>query len=158
MYGGFTGVEENLEDRNWEMNTTILSGDIGIPGDDSDNSYTVVFCNTADSTTVLDGFTITGGNANAASGQFTDRTKSGGGLYLYRNSPLEDARPSIKNCSFISNKAISNGGAVFMQNTAVGGASPTFVNCLFENNQRIGPNFSGILIQYYYIENCSIFC
>ena len=64
MYGGFAGTETILEERNWQTNTTLLSGDIGVAGDSSDNSYTIIFCNYADSTTTLDGFTIAYGNAN----------------------------------------------------------------------------------------------
>lgn len=134
MYGGFTGIEDNVADRNWEMNATILSGDIGVLGDDSDNSYTVVLCSVADSTTVLDGFTISGGNANGVTGQFTSPTKSGGALYLYQNSVSEDVHPKIVNCRFTSNQAEWQGGAVFMQNTPQGGASSSFINCSFVSN------------------------
>ena len=42
MYGGFTGNEVHRTDRNFELNPTILSGDIGITGDISDNVYHVV--------------------------------------------------------------------------------------------------------------------
>src|SRR3712207_9023372 len=51
---------------------TILSGDIGAVNDAADNSYHVVTSAGADSTTVLDGFTVQGGNANDG---------PGGGMY-----------------------------------------------------------------------------
>ena len=65
IYGGFLGNEASRGDRNPVANVTILSGDIGVGGNSSDNCYHVV---TADATVtasaILDGFTITGGNAN----------------------------------------------------------------------------------------------
>ena len=79
-YGGFLGTETLRSQRDPAANVTILSGDIGTPGSSSDNSYHVV---TADSTvtasTVLDGFTITGGNANGLSASNQDR---GGGMWV----------------------------------------------------------------------------
>ena len=136
LYGGFAGTETALDQRDWELNATILSGDIGVPDDSTDNSYTVVYCEYVDSTTVLDGFIITGGNADNPSTFIpsTDRTKSGGGLYLKGSSQMEDARPVIINCKFIRNNAISNGGGLFMQSTSSGAATPLLMGCIFEEN------------------------
>ena len=44
LYGGFSGIETSRDQRDWETNVTILSGEIGVPGDPSDNSYHVVRC------------------------------------------------------------------------------------------------------------------
>ena len=45
---------------------TILSGDIGVVDNNSDNSYHVVTGSDTNSTAILDGFTITAGNANGS--------------------------------------------------------------------------------------------
>ena len=42
IYGGFTGNETLREQRDWTLHPTILSGDIGVSGDSTDNSYTVL--------------------------------------------------------------------------------------------------------------------
>ena len=71
LYGGFAGGETSLDQRDNVTNVTILSGDLN--GDDvgdlddpsrSENSYHVVTGSGNDETAVLDGFTITAGNAN----------------------------------------------------------------------------------------------
>lgn len=72
IYGGFpqnatTAGHYDVNDirqRNWEDYKTILSGDIGAPGNTSDNAYHVVTANSSAVNTVLDGVRITGGNAN----------------------------------------------------------------------------------------------
>jgi len=64
IYGGFAGNETNLSQRNWNLYPTILSGDIGILNDMNDNCCCVVIYADREGTAYLDGFTITGGNAN----------------------------------------------------------------------------------------------
>ena len=69
IYGGFTGTETLLIQRNWGGNATVLTGDIGSTGVLTDNSYHVVIGSSStsptNSTAVLDGFYITAGYANA---------------------------------------------------------------------------------------------
>ena len=80
MYGGFAGTETSQSQRDFETNVTTLSGDIGIMGDDSDNSYHVIVGGdinftvleggniSINNSTRVDGFTITAGNANGGTG------------------------------------------------------------------------------------------
>jgi hypothetical protein len=122
IYGGFAGGETNLSERDWAANVTILSGDIGTVGLDTDNSYHVVTGSGADSTAVLDGFTITKGYADGAA----DLDQRGGGLHNNAGSP------SIANVIFSDNYAYLSGGGLF--NTA---SHPVLRNVLFKNNSSI---------------------
>ena len=120
VYGGFLGTETLISQRDWETNITILSGDIGILEDSSDNSYAVIFgSNTADTTAILDGFTITKGNSNSGAGAYGD----GGGFYSYKGYM------TIQNCYFINNRANDEGGAI--HNSA---GYLRIINCTFNNN------------------------
>ncbi|MCP4711718.1 MAG: hypothetical protein GY869_24125, partial [Planctomycetes bacterium] len=115
VYGGFNGTEENRDDRDWVNNVTILSGDIGIQGDDSDNGYIVIVNLGLDNTAILDGVTITGGNGNLS-------TLGGSGMHNF------DSSPTITNCTFSNNFAYYGGG---MYNIS---SSPTLINCTFFGN------------------------
>ena len=125
--GGYAGFgEPNPDARNIALYKTILSGDLnGNDGpnfsNNSDNSYHVATASGTDSTTILDGFTITGGNANG-SGAY----KCGGGMYNDSGSPM------LVNCSFINNLATGNGkgGGIYNTNSS----SPTITSCIFSGN------------------------
>ncbi|RME06307.1 MAG: right-handed parallel beta-helix repeat-containing protein, partial [Bacteroidetes bacterium] len=140
IFGGFTGVETQLSQRDWEANPTILSGDIGVPGDSTDNSYTVVTIEKADSTTVLDGFIIAYGNAdNQGSGSSTGPTKSGGGMYIVGTTGSGELRPVIRNCRIEHNHARYKGGGVYMKSSTESAATPYFEQCvIFENSAFTG--------------------
>ena len=116
VYGGFAGTEDYREERDWVANPAILSGDIGTAGDTSDNSYHVVVG--ADNAT-LDGFTITGGNANGGGGD----SQSGGGMYN------DNSSPAVTNCTFSENSAFYRGGGMFNDNSF-----PTVTDCTFSEN------------------------
>src|SRR5512138_3550425 len=66
LYGGFAGTETALEQRNPNVNATILSGNIGSSSSRYDNSYHVVITSGTDDTTILDGLTISGGQSDGA--------------------------------------------------------------------------------------------
>jgi hypothetical protein len=87
LYGGFAGAEFLRSERSIAANVTTLSGDLN--GDDastgkSENSYHVV---TGVTGATLDGFTVTGGNANASGLSF------GGGMCNILSSS-----PTVSNC------------------------------------------------------------
>ena len=154
LYGGYPtggGV------RDVASNVTVLSGDLG--GDDvvdingvtitinGTNAINVVKSRDDDETTILDGFTITGGDV---------LYEYGGGMYNEDSSPTitnctfsgnhsssgfrgggmgnKNSSPTITNCTFSDNSAVSAGGG--MCNTD--NSSPTITNCTFSNNSADG--------------------
>ncbi|MCL2462114.1 MAG: Ig-like domain-containing protein, partial [Defluviitaleaceae bacterium] len=60
------GYDASTGERHIRLNETVLSGDIGVKADDSDNSYHVVISSGDVGSALLDGFTITGGNADGS--------------------------------------------------------------------------------------------
>ncbi len=128
IYGGFAGGETQLSQRDWNANVTTLSGDIGTVGNDADNCYHVVTMNHLPSTALLDGFTVTGGNANGSAGQ-----SLGGGIYNNGGGNNNSSNPAISHCVFTGNKA-SSGGAIFNNGGNGGTCSPAVSNCSFVNN------------------------
>ncbi len=128
IYGGFAGNETSRSQRNWENNETILSGDIGTVGDNSDNSYNVVVTSNITPTAILDGFTISGGNSNS----FLNSAAVGGGIYISNGSP------TLANLVITDNSARRDGGGMYYQNS-----SPTLTNISFNNNFA-GRNGGGI--------------
>ena len=137
-YAGLGATDPNVRDIS--LYETILSGDLA--GDDTpvldpcdllteptraENSYAVVTAVPCSRSAVLDGFTISSGNAIGTNRHQVDQ--NGGGLVL--SCYGADCCPSIRNCTFIGNCAY-RGGAVY-----VIGARPELVNCKFLDNAAI---------------------
>jgi hypothetical protein len=167
LYGGFAGTETSREQRDWEANLTVLSGDLG--GDDKTgadgvvtdtahivgtNAYHVVTGNGVNSSAVLDGFTITAGYASLTP---PNNHGFGGGMFNW------GASPTLNNLVFSGNTAgkgaayYGGGGmfniarsnpilthVTFIANTAGGGggmyndhSSPTLNDVTFSGNKAI---------------------
>ncbi|MCD6068470.1 MAG: hypothetical protein K0S33_3296 [Bacteroidetes bacterium] len=90
--------------RDWELNTTVLNGDIGVQGDDSDNSLNVVYSFMQTDATGIDGFIITKGFADINVASFPHFV--GGGMSIYVSSP------ALNNLSFVANTSNQSGGAL----------------------------------------------
>jgi len=156
VYGGYAGLgAPDSDDRDIKAYETILSGDLaGNDGPDfannGDNSYHVTNCSNTDTNTVLDGLTITAGNADSSSS-----IGDGGGVLIQAGSP------AFNNCTFIGNIAEDNGGGIatysgypcpkmnnciFIGNSAgidgggfgCGHSEPTLINCTFTGNSADG--------------------
>jgi predicted outer membrane repeat protein len=122
LYGGFpSGGCNSWSGRDPNAHQTILSGDIGTVGTNSDNSYHVVTGSAADATAILDGFVITAGRAYGTAGA----DKTGAGMQN------DNGCPTVSNCVFTGNAATYNGGG--MANLYCS-PSPTVTNCLFTAN------------------------
>ena len=72
---------------------------------------------------VLDGFTITRGNATGVW-----PSNVGGGIYFNNSSP------TITNCIIVNNQVARYGGGVFCYDSS----SPYFINCVIVNNRSLG--------------------
>jgi hypothetical protein len=146
-YAGWGMPEPNA--RAIDEYKTILSGDLN--GDDwpdltnsGENSIHVVTGSRTDATAVLDGFTITAGNATGSFGagiinEFGSPTvigctfvgnaaRGGGGMFNISGSP------KVINCTFSANIAEWSGGGMFNGEDSF----PTVVNCLFARNSSEG--------------------
>ncbi len=148
LYGGFSGTETQLEQRNWVSNTVILDG----------NHERRVLLGAEDA--ILDGFTITRGNSFG----------KGGGMYI-EGELLNEVLMSIVNCTFSDNHSM-NGGAIynyygnieitncaFTQNGALQGGAvyninsePAITGCTFIGN--LSSNYGGAV---YNISTWAIF-
>jgi len=115
IYGGFDGTETTLAARNAAVNETILSGDFN--GDDAvaGEGHTLVLSNNTENAfhvtvvafvgnaAILDGFTISGGNATGSNNLSAvgygniDRRRGGG--QICRNADM-----TISNCIFKHNQ------------------------------------------------------
>ena len=120
IYGGFNGTETQLQQRDSANHPTILSGDIGIVGNSDDNSYHVVTGSGTDETALLDGFTVTAGQAN---GSQNCPLGCGGGLFNDQGSP------TLQYLLVENNSAYYGGG---LSNHA--GSHPTVKYSFFKNN------------------------
>ena len=158
LKGGYAGFGESHPDaRDITLYETILTGDLNandvkvvdpceLRGEVSraENSYHVVTGSGTSSDAILDGFTISGGNANETT-YYREETGSphcsvtaatpvippcawlyadGGGMYNLQGSP------TISNCTFMQNSAEFSGGG--MCNCQSSG--PALVNCTFTGN------------------------
>jgi hypothetical protein len=135
LYGGFGGTETDLDQRDWTGHPTILSGDIGVPGDSTDNSFTILYMDNPDSLTVLDGFRFRHGIANyvPSNQPVTSPSKCGGALYIMGANGW--AYVLVRNCHFERNYAYAHGGAVYINGSGTGSVAPQFINCSFEQNR-----------------------
>lgn len=131
LYGGFAGTETSLEERDITANPTILSGEIGQLGL-ADNSFNVVYFHNAGTSTLLDGFVITAGNANSDNNEEGTIGRCGAGLYVNGENGAS-CSPIIRNCVFTENHA-RDGAAVYI-NGRNGEANPQFDNCTFKFNE-----------------------
>lgn len=137
IYGGFAGCGAADPDaRDIAAFETTLSGDLA--GDDgpnfannAENSYSVVLGSGANATAILDGFTITGGNANG-----TDAFDRGGGIRNY----FTPGAPTIRNCIIRGNSANARGGGVYN-----GSTQATYINCVIAGNRVLNVGGGGVI-------------
>lgn len=153
LKGGYAGRgTPNPNERDPETYPTILSGDLARNDqpnwvNHAENSRHIITAINVDSTTLLDGFTISGGYADGVN-------QSGGALLIQNGSPtiqscvitdslahlgaglsLLGGNPLIKNC-VISESLAWQGRGGGMYNA--GGSHPTLIGCRFISNRAYG--------------------
>jgi predicted outer membrane repeat protein len=149
LYGGFDGTETSRDQRAPREHRTILSGDIA--GDDTDpdgdgiienaaniagdeNAHHVLLLDgtsggTLTLSTVLDGFTVTAGDAD---GSFPEDI--GGGLLCDGEGAGNECSPAIANVLFTGNRPSREGGAIYNNGFNDGAASPRIADAQFFGN------------------------
>ena len=160
VYGGYPSGGGT---RDRSTSETILSGDIGTGGDVSDNSRHIVTFSHVNDQTILDGFTITKGNASADPGSDNYPWNGGGGIYIdgtHTEIPTNtSSNPRITNCTITENSAEFGGG--IYNNGTYGEAIPSITNCIISENNATR-NGAGMFSSGFYgisnavITNCVI--
>ena len=154
IYGGFASGD-TFADRDPATKVTVLSGDLngddgpdtdgdGIPDSNrGDNAYHVLVLNggegigadvTANITeaTVIDGVTVSGGNADDG-GSFSSPDRKGGGIYCDGQGDSNACSPQIIGTTFVGNSADQFGGAIY-NNGSRGTSSPQITGATFSGN------------------------
>ncbi len=133
LYGGFAMTETVREQRNWQVNLTVLSADIdgndttdpnGVVTDTNNihgnNAYHVLNGSGTNASAIVDGFTATAGNA-IGGGDYYDAL--GGGMII-----TPSGSPTVQNISFIGNHANGYGGGFYNE------GNPALSHVVFRNN------------------------
>ena len=135
LYGGFAGSENNLAERNWCTHPTVIQA--------AETGSVVVISSAASSTGCIDGFTITGGNAENGGGILcsgspnishniirgnqvasSSETPMGAGIAC-----ISSAAPLIFNNVIAENTAVPASGSSYGGGIACGQQSnPTIIN------------------------------
>ncbi len=129
LMGGFKGLENRLEQRDWQANPSVLSGNIGNKNSDTDNTYHVMELISVDSSSLIDGFWIERGVSTTPGNNLSYR---GGGIMIMANSSLFISNPRIGNCVFQYNSAIRGGAISLTAGNRIGRVK--MYNCTFYNN------------------------
>lgn len=133
IIGGYSGTNNYYFDRDPEKYKTILSGDIGVAGNETDNTLHIIKCSWENT---IDGFTICDGYADMS----TPWYNTGAGILINYNDLIRTIR--IKNCIFKNNCSFSidpwdtrvGGGAAITASTS---QHVLIDNCLFKDNTTL---------------------
>ena len=186
LYGGFTGTETTLDQRDWNANQAIIDGQ---------QARGCILAE--DNTATVDGFTLRNGKAHEGGGMhegtalncvFTGNSAiwDGGGMYegtatkcmFVRNSAQYSGGGvcygTATNCVFTSNSATWDGGGMFYGNAADctftdntaqyrggGVCSGTVTNCMFRCNSATaygGGLSDGTATNCTFVQNMAVWC
>lgn len=168
LAGGYAGIgAPRPNERDLSNYVTTLSGDLlgdDGPGfaDNGDNSWHVVTGSQTDATAIIDGFTITAGNASGPVGAPTYHDQ-GGGLIVVNGSPTvrrcrfefnaatrgagmnvnDGGSPRIHGSTFLGNVASEDGGALRGKQDQPQGTNVTVINSSFIANRAEDSGLGG---------------
>jgi hypothetical protein len=149
LYGGFAATETLRAQRDWTAHPTVLSGDVD--GNDANpdgnfiaetwndivgaNAYHVLYLDgvtnqSITSDTVIDGFTVTAGDAESGAVP-NDR---GGGLYCAGSGSGKACSPTLAHIAFSGNLASWYGGGMYNNGGNFGTSSPALTDIVFSGN------------------------
>ena len=143
LYGGFAGGEIQVSDRNWQLNPTILSGEIQGDANMTNNAYHVVIAAGDVGSATLDGFTVTEGSGINGT-ILTTITINGipffkrvaGGVYNNNSSLL------VKNCIITNNSGYEASGF------GSEAGNPILINTVISKNKNIYNFYSNAFYAY----------
>jgi predicted outer membrane repeat protein len=154
LYGGFEGKETSVDERDLGAHETILDGREASPGTgkvchvvsvDADHyGAGQCFYDNAGTSIVLDGFTVTGGDA--ASLTYCDHQYAGGGIsadpsnWNVRNCSFSY---SIRNCRIVDNTGINGGGVYLYSHAGI-----SVLNTVFDGNSATSGGGISLYSQY----------
>jgi hypothetical protein len=164
LYGGFAGTESSVAGRNIAANPTIIDG--------SQHNPVVTIASTAQSNTILDGFTIqngvghpplgaawyaagggiycNGGSPVIRSNVITGNSVTiGGGAYLYGGAPVVQRNRFVGNSAVSSSHVQGAGGGLYLG----GGSTGMVLDNLFTGNKA-----SGVTSSSAYAVGGAIYC
>ncbi len=143
MYGGFPtdAIGTDVSNANFNTYITRLSGDIGILGDSTDNSYHVVQIN-ALSETLIDGFYISGGQGVGM---------HGAGVFGFNNAVVTINNSVVENNSLVNETEgiVPTGGGIFSAKEVI------LSNVTVRKNNSAG-NGGGVYTANLTLKDCSI--
>lgn len=133
IFGGFAGTETSFEQRDWKSNPTIISGDIGVVGDTSDNASYII---SSGPYAVIDGITFQ--DCKMAAFRVTDPVDTIRNCTFQHNPnmAIDIASPSngehtymvVEKCTFTEN-------GYSIHSAGWGSVEVTIEGCEFRNNR-----------------------
>ncbi len=158
LYGGFSGTETNVNQRDGVLHPTVLSGDMG---GGTYARHVVTGYGLLDSLIVRDGrgvssdrgggWNVSGGTGNVTARDcvFTNNFAPSRGGALSVNSSL--ATVELSGCTFVANVctgSLARGGAVYIYNSLTNCAPMAVSNCVFRGN--VADMASGLMVDGYF--------
>ncbi len=157
LYGGFSGGETSLSQRDTISYSTVLSGDIGVVGNSADNSFIIMETDNLNSDALIDGFTLTKSSQVGINNNLGKWVISNCNFSINQNAITNNtSAPHILNCMFVNNSNVNSNPGIIYNSTS---SSPLISNCSFIGNST--PGYACAIFNETYsspiITNCKFF-